>query len=243
MKLRTFLATAFFAGTACTTHAALINWGAGAQNITGDANVDTSGTLLGALNFGDTNVSNAFINGVFFNAAAIANNTTASATFGNFSLTSSPVNFGASNILGSGATPFTSLSLNYQALLATAIGGLIGETITLTINSLTVGANYEFQWWASQSNGSTSSVTTADGGGGLVSLVSNTSAANGGVGQFATGTFTADSTSQVITFSGSVYPVLNALQLRTLAAPSVPEPGTALAGVALVGLCGMRRRR
>jgi MYXO-CTERM domain-containing protein len=75
-------------------------------------------------------------------------------------------------------------------------------------------------------------------------LESNTSAALGVVGQFVLGTFTADATSQVIAFNGPSGPNLNGLQLRQVGpSPAVPEPGTALAGLVLVGLCGTMRRR
>jgi hypothetical protein len=61
------------------------------------------------------------------------------------------------------------------------------------------------------------------------------------VGQFAIGTFTADSTSQVITFNGPVQDILSAFQLRT---STVPEPTTiALLGLAFLGVMASRRRR
>src|SRR5262249_42550728 len=75
----------------------------------------------------------------------------------------------------------------------------------------------------------------------------------GGVGQFAIGTFTADAPSEVIPFTGtpaaSPAPLLNGLQLRELtpAATPVPEPSTpapfALGGIALAGWRWRRRRQ
>jgi hypothetical protein len=70
---------------------------------------------------------------------------------------------------------------------------------------------------------------------------------DGGIGQYAVGTFTADSTSLSITFNGpaltSSQPLINGFQLRTVA---VPEPSTyamALAGLACGGSVVFRRRK
>ena len=69
----------------------------------------------------------------------------------------------------------------------------------------------------------------------------NTSNSNGGLGQFAIGTFIADATgSQSITFSPSsnAGPTLNGFQLRV-----VPEPSTfAMLGLGLPALLAFRRR-
>jgi hypothetical protein len=70
----------------------------------------------------------------------------------------------------------------------------------------------------------------------------NTTEAVGGVGQFAIGTFTADSTSQVLGFSSPTEtPQLNGLSLRVTA---VPEPSTyALVLGGILNLSLIRRRR
>ena len=76
-------------------------------------------------------------------------------------------------------------------------------------------------------------------------MVSNASVQNWGLGEFALGTFVADATaSQSVTFSSNSNGVLTALQLRHLAPPPpVPEPGTALFGLALLGTALTRRTR
>jgi hypothetical protein len=56
-----------------------------------------------------------------------------------------------------------------------------------------------------------------------VTLVTNTTGLDGGVGQFATGTFTANNLSEVITFTSNNQIRLSGLQLRQLPS-AVPEP-------------------
>jgi hypothetical protein len=69
----------------------------------------------------------------------------------------------------------------------------------------------------------------------------NTTEAVGGIGQFAIGTFTADSTSQVLGFSSPTEtPQLNGLSLRVTA---VPEPASVAMTMGAAGLFLMRRRR
>ena len=60
---------------------------------------------------------------------------------------------------------------------------------------------------------------------------------------FAIGTFTADVPSQAITFSDGFLPYVNGFQLREVTAPVIPEPGTALFGLALLGTTLLRRRK
>ena len=65
----------------------------------------------------------------------------------------------------------------------------------------------------------------------------------GSLGSYVTGTFTANATSQQVTYFGSEVGVVNAAQLRRVSAPPIPEPGTALFGLALLGATGCTRRR
>ncbi len=74
--------------------------------------------------------------------------------------------------------------------------------MTLTMAGLTVGQSYEFQCWTNTS-GPTAITNTATAGNSVM-LDANTTDANGGLGQFAIGTFIADNTvSQVISFSSA----------------------------------------
>jgi hypothetical protein len=102
---------------------------------------------------------------------------------------------------------------------------------------LTPGNAYEFEWWSSVSGG-IDALTTATAGN-SVTLAPSPSGIDGEVGQFAIGTFTADSTSQVVTFASPEMSVLNGFQLRTSA---VPQPTTtALLGLGLLGVMLSRR--
>ena len=58
------------------------------------------------------------------------------------------------------------------------------------------------------------------------------------------GTFTANAVSQQVTYDNSeLGGGFNAFQLRLAAPPVVPEPGTALFGLALLSATGFTRRR
>src|SRR5205823_11217888 len=101
---------------------------------------------------------------------------------------------------------------------------------------LTVGQNYTFEWWSNDSGPRffpyTTTATTS--GGSSVALNDNTTGfVAGGLGQYATGSFTADNSTQVITFSGeSATPLLNGFELRQLGSVVIPEPSTWMAGFA-----------
>jgi len=211
-----------FGVTALTSHAATVTWGA-VTGITGDSNVSTAGTLVGAFNF---NGSATTINGVAFQAFAITGN---SNTVGNYTLSAG---FMYTSGTGSAVAPFSNLSSSYQSLLSGAAGA--GGTMTLNMSGLTVGNAYQFQTWVNDSTnhnppGSTFKVDVASGA--TVTLDPNTTIGDGGLGQYVTGTFTADLTSESVTFTNSEAAVVNGFQLRLLpAASAVPEPGSALAG-------------
>jgi hypothetical protein len=131
---------------------------------------------------------------------------------------------------------------------------------TLTMSGLTVGDQYAFEWWTNASSSPGGTNLTQATATNSVTLNWNTSAgADGGVGQFAIGHFTASATSESITFSnnggtfgpifGVTYAELNGVELRDLGpatAPSVPVPATAaLLAVGFSGLAlkGCWRRR
>jgi hypothetical protein len=222
--------------------AAPILWGQ-PTTISRDADVDTAGTLVGALNLG-LPTTNTTVNGVPFTGLSL----TFVQSSGPFSFSVSGVGFFGESTAGSPNPPFSALSQPYQTLLGAGSGAMGFPTappFLLTITGLTAGDKYEFEWWTNLSFGTQPQVMAAAGNG--VVLSSNTTGTDGGVGQFATGTFTADATSEVITFSGvsGGSPVLNGLQLRDLGpATPVPEPSTlALFALGGLGVAGWRRWR
>ena len=236
---RALLAAATLAlATASTSSAAVVNWGA-ATNIAGDSDVSTAGSLVGAFNLGGAGVLNTTVNGVVFNALALSGN---NVTSGNFNLATAGT-FASDNAVGSGSAPFSNLSAPYQSLLSTTAGAGLGGTFTLTMNALTLGTNYQFQFWVNDSIAGQFNTTATAGN--SVTLVDNVSQLGGGTGQFAIGTFIASGASQSITFTTTTTLQTNGFQLRALpAAVAVPEPGSALAGMLALGACagGLLRR-
>jgi hypothetical protein len=218
---------------------ATITWGIGAQNISSDNDVSTSGTLVNAFNLGPAGVTATTINGVLFGAFAFpANFSVSTATLGNYNFTESSGALTSYNNLGSGSLPASSLSSAYQALLFSAGSSDNNLTLTLTMSGLTVGQNYLFQCWVNDSsmanslNGQAFSTTATAGN--SVFINNNTTAANGGVGQFATGTFTASGTTEAIGFNGAGFndPLLDGFQLRAIPEPSI----SALMGIGVLTL-------
>jgi hypothetical protein len=218
-------------------YASSITWSA-AQNISGDSNVSTAGTLVAAFNVGGPGVTSTTVNGVTFNPFAVSG---ASSTSGNFTFASA-TSFTTSNSVGTAAPPFSSLSASYQGLLGSLAAQIFGAPFTLTMSGLTVGQDYVFEWWLDSSIVAHSFHTTATAGSG-VTLNSNTTAANGGLGQFATGTFTADAATQVITFTTPDNSGIDGFQLRSESPSAVPEPASlTLLGTGVLGV-GLRKWR
>ena len=214
-------------GLAClgSSHAATVVWGA-AQNITGDSDVANNGTFNRAYVFGNVTWT---VNGVTFGAF------TGNASGDTMSFPNQDAGFGADG------TPYRDLSTAYQNLLYYGAWAYPSNTATITLNNLTIGYNYQVQIFVndSRTNGYGRSMALT---GSSTVLDYNTTEAVGGIGQFAIGTFTADSTSQELGFSSSTEtPQLNGLSLRVTA---VPEPSTyALVLGGILNLSLIRRRR
>src|SRR5207248_1737751 len=187
--------------------------------------VSTAGMLVGAFNLGGPGVANTTVNGVTFTGLAFSG--PSPVTSGNFTFSGSGGIFGSTGN-STPMAPFSTLSAPYQALLSSAVTVVSPPPLFLTISGLTVGSQYQFEWWSNNSISVTDLLTTLQAGN-AITLQLNTSSTIGGLGQFALGTFTADATSQSMFFFGSSEPALvsiDAVQLRNLTpgAATVPEP-------------------
>ena len=223
-----------------------ITWGT-AQTVSGDSDVDTTGSLVYAFTFGGTAAPpSATVNGVTFSPFRIPGGVVTSTTVGSVSLAESPGNLFASNSLGSSSAPYSALSTDYKAILGSGAYADIPASITVTLGGLTSGQNYLVQWWTNNASnaavlgaGFTNTTALATNS---VTLDANTTNTVGGLGQFATGTFTASGTVQTFLLSetsSGFNPLINALQVR-----AVPEPCLTLLGFAAAAgrLLTWRRR-
>ena len=229
--------------------AGFVTWSS-PKTITGDSDVSQLGAFVSAYNLGGVGNAGATVNGVTFDPFA-TNSTTN--TVGDITLSASSTIFGSNSDFGETVPPFSTLSSGYQTLLKSGsftTSTFPPPTISMTLNGLTPGAEYQFQWWAHESEASSFAPAPALPGtsataGNSVTL-QRRGVLPGSLGQFALGVFTATSASQVIDFNGSdTKTLLSAFQLRQIAAP-VPEPGTALFGLAMAGVAfrsASKRRR
>jgi len=213
-------------GVPSVLSAASITWTTGSL-ITGDSEVSTNGGLLYA--YDDSNIS-ASVNGVPFAAgnspSSLGGNVTISGYFW-YNTTA----FGSMT-----GTPWDNLSANYQSVLRGGVYASSNVTMTVTLNNLTVGHPYQLQIWVCDNRigASNRTETVTSSGGNTVTLDYNNTSANGGVGQYAIGTFTADATTQAFTLTGAQPAAgnsaqLNAIQVRDQSAPN----GAILATIAL----------
>ena len=197
-------------------NAATIQWNS-PQNITGDTDVLTTGTLVQASNISGSDTT---INGVTFTEFMTASGG-GSAASGIFTHDGSFGNY--SGYLSAGA-PFTTA---YQALLSTGNFGSNNSVMTLTLGSLKVGSTYQFQVWINDSRGIYGQQGTTVSSGSSVHMVGNITGAAGGFGQYVVGTFVADATTQKIDFQGDpgVGTLQNACMLRDISNLAPPQHG------------------
>ena len=235
---------------AIPARAGFVTWSS-PKTITGDSDISQLGAFVSAYNLGGVGNPAATVNGVTFNP--FATNATTN-TVGNVTLSSSSTIFGLNMDFGETEPPFSTLTPGYQTLLQsgsfTTSSTFPPATISMTLNGLTPGADYQFQWWAHESEASSFAPApplpgTSATAGNSVTL-QRRGVLPGSLGQFALGVFTATSASQVIDFNGTdTKTLLSAFQLRQIAAP-VPEPGSALFGFAMAGVAfrsASKRRR
>ena len=193
-----------------TVPGAAITWGP-ATAASADTDVYSNGVALYA--YCEAATTN---NGVIFTAVS------SGTTWG--SVTIGGMGSYYANTFGYAGSPFNGYSASYSNILSgAAAGGTAAGSATL--NGLTPGHDYAVQVWVNDSRNNsgvwTRTETVSSTGGNSVSLAFNTFQAAGGVGQYAVGTFTADSTAtQAITFTpaggSSASAQLNAISVRDL---------------------------
>jgi hypothetical protein len=226
--------------------AAVINWGS-AQNITGSSDVITTGTLFASANFFSTGTQagsgDITVNGVQFvgfQSARIQSpgSGPTSLTVGNITLTGTSPEANNVNLQGfagaGGPASYNGLLNQLAFLYNTNTTGTMG----VDIGGLTNGAQYLIQFWVNDSRAAPFATRTSLVGG--TSLAVNTTGTAGGFGQYITGTFTADSTTQSFQSIGGVGSTAyaNAMQIRI-----VPEPTQMVAVAAIGAALGMWRMR
>ncbi|MCW1925687.1 DUF5703 domain-containing protein [Luteolibacter arcticus] len=209
-----FFAT--FALLSLTAPAAPVAWNS-PGTITADSDVSTAGVPVFAYDWKGVAQS---VNGVAFTAPG------SGATLG----WSSGTTNGSFVTDGGTAMPAYGLSAAYKNILNGGRYANTGGACTVTLNNLVDGRDYQVQIWVIDSRiygpGRTETITS--GGGNTVTLSYSNAAANtaGGMGQYATGTFTADAATQTVTLTGNSggSTQINALQLRDVTAvlPSAP---------------------
>ena len=185
--------------------AAPITWGP-VRDISGDSDISTNGSLVKAVAKAGSLYPT--VNGVTFTPLP-GNDTVSGTNANNYATGSLPVGGG--------------ISQSYATLLSQNVyNSGTGSTVTLTVNGLTVGCHYELQVWFNDSNATGQGTLTVKSTGVMdpwVQLDANTTGVTGGVGQHAIGTFTADATSQTVTFQGSVNGMIQAYQVRRVTDP------------------------
>lgn len=226
--------------------AANIDWGLGARQITGDGDVDNTGTILAAYSFGGPGPVT--INGVTFQNVLpaewenFAPSVTVGSGVGAVTIEGATL-WSSTNVFESSGEPYDSLSASYRQLLSSAIwndmewGG--DNEIIFTITGLTPGQTYRIQIWSNDSRGYGENRSTTYTAGQFVTLRQNTGPAWGGLGEYAIGTFVADGATQTFIGTSALSTNLNGLVIA-----AVPEPGItgAAMGMALLAFLAHRRR-
>ena len=214
------------AGAAMTLpgSAAVIAWGS-VQAITGAGNIISTGvTSLAGANFGiptgTTTIVNNGVVDVEFKSLRSGENATLSNGI-TVAAAASWENWGFQGAV-------SSIGGTFETVLDSNLGDETNPlTSTITLSDLTVGTLYQIQFFADSTgnNGQT---------------IEGSSTMNSRTGQFVTGTFTADATSQMLTVTSTSggFAVANALTVGQ----SIPEPSAA-ALLGLGGLTLLRRRR
>lgn len=210
--------------------AATITWGA-PTTISADSDVSTTGAFAYAYHFTKTSTVASTINGVTFTAFPVGNSNVP-ITVGSATLTPGSFLDSTDGGAGSTASPFSGLSSAYRGLLGSGTVDF-GKLFSFSVGGLMSGQTYRLQIWSNCSgpsgfffNDPANNSKSLLAAGLPVTLDMNSTNADGGVGQWVVGIFTADSATQTVSLSNvgaNDFPVLTAFQLRV-----VPEPSSSL---------------
>jgi autotransporter-associated beta strand protein len=207
MKMKKRFAITLMLLVSLAARAATITW-TGPTTISGNTDINTNGASI----FAYTGGTAATVNGVTFTASLTA-------SMNNNYLQMSGLTAYTANSYTTTSNNFASLSSEYKSIL---IGGAYenaGAVTTNTLKNLVVGRKYTVQLWINdpRNGASTNRYAVLDATG--PQLYYNSTRAEGGVGAYAVGTFTADATTQSFTLDGDVSTQLNAIQLRVESVP------------------------
>lgn len=191
--------------------AQFITFGA-AQTISKYTNVSTAGTLVDAYKFGSSYTS---VNGVLFSPM------TSSIGSGHLSISVPPTSTDSEYQYFGSTTPgntFSNLATVYKNLLTNGLYVSGQDPLSLTESGLTAGHRYQVQYFVNDSrslaSGRTETVTSS--GGNSQTLTYNGTGADGGVGQYVNGTFTAATSTVTMNATSTSSAQINGLQYRDL---------------------------
>ena len=165
----------------------------------------------------------------------------------NFAASSPNITFTAPFAVETSYNPFAPTTANDSALRAIGATQIFNVApFTLTISNLALGTLYQVDSFI---GGVTNTATEQVSALGLTPANDVVPLSTAGVFYDVRQTLQPDATGKIVlTYSasssvGAFSPFLNGISVTSAAPPAVPEPGTALAGVIMAGLCGAMRRR
>jgi hypothetical protein len=233
------------------SQAAALIWGP-ATTASADTDVLNTGTILQALNFGFSG-SAVTVNGVNFTSVpsfsygSPMGGGPGAVVLGNDGYVDNG-GLAAFSVFGSNSAPFVSLSSGYQDLLRSAgyRQTSTASNLLFSIGGLMIGQTYRVQFWANDARGAGAGRQTTYSAVTAATLDQNSTDSDGGPGQYVTGYFIADASTQTIRLTATTPTSVSLVSAYTLAAVTgIPEPSAAAlwAGLAVLGGTMSRRRR
>ncbi len=244
MKTHLVLAAATLLLIPAANAQSTVNWQP-IQSISGDSDVYAppgSDSVYAYYFTASGSNSPSVVNGVTFQPFGVTTDTSGGAQVGSVALWSSWNLQSEGSVAPANVTPFSNLSTAYQNVL----NGIVfsRQPISLTLNDLTGGQTYLFQYWLNYSSGVISPWydTYINTGTNNPYLTANIPGTDGGLGQYIVGSFTVGEGQTSFSLTLDTYDnfaAVTAVQVRT-----IPEPGTgvllglgALAAVAAIRRC------